>query len=255
MNELPRFDYVPKRDRHPDPFRCVVVIGESHVAQRIWVDVFGSLLREFQGEPAPKIVNSGIGANCISPRSPGYAASQRPSALERLKTDVIAHEPDLVVISYGLNDMRAGMPIAHFSEDLSRAIEEIRGELAPVIVLTTVYNMSAYSLYPPFDKGSVEKTEEYNATIHGLAEKHDALVADIWQAEGGAPWVMDVDTVHANRLGHTLIGHRVFQTVVTSCSGAANSLKTDPDERDRQLAKRHAEALGRVEAREAELRE
>ena len=47
MNDLPAFDYVAKRDRHPEPFRCVVVIGESHVAQRIWVDVFADLLREF----------------------------------------------------------------------------------------------------------------------------------------------------------------------------------------------------------------
>lgn len=253
MNELPNLDYITKRDRHPEPFQCVVIIGESHVAQGLWVETFAGLLKQFQGDPTPKIVNAGIGGNCISPRSPGYPASQRPSGLERFKTDVIDHAPDLVVISYGLNDMRAGMPVTEFVEDLSYLIEGIQNEIDPIIVLTTIYNMSAYSLYTPFDKGSVEMTEEYNLAIYDLAEKYDALVADIWQAEGGAPWVMDTDTVHANKLGHILIGHCVFQTVVTNCSGAANSLKVDPEERERQLRRRHREALERVEIRVANL--
>ena len=254
MNDLPKFNYIKKRDRHSEPFRCVVVLGESHVAQRIWVDVFAGLLKEFQGEVVPKIVNSGIGGNCISPRSPGYHASQRPSALERLKTDVLAHDPDLVVIACGLNDMRSGMPVAHFVEDMSSMLQEIRGEADPIIVLATIYNMSAYSLYPPFDKGSVEKTREFNAAIYGLAEKYDALVADIWKAEGGAPWVMASDTVHANRLGHTLIGHCVFQAVATHCSGVAHSLKVSPDEKHRELCRLHAAALDRMTVRMAGLK-
>jgi len=253
-DDMPQFDYVVKRDRHPEPFRKVVVIGESHVAQRIWVDVFAGLLQQFQGEPHPEVINAGIGGNCISPRSPGYFASQRPSALERIKTDVIAHAPDLVVMSYGLNDMRAGMPIVDFIEDLSRTIDEIRADVDPVFVLTTVYNMSAYSLYPPFDKGSVEKAEAYSAAIHDLAATYDALVADIWRAQGGAPWVMSADTVHANRLGHTLIGHCVFQTVAVNCSGASQSLKIDPNESNRQLRQRHVEAMERVDLRRQRLR-
>jgi len=253
MDGLPDFDYVTKRDRHPEPFCCVVVLGESHVANGMWVNTFARLLTEFQGDPPPKVVNAGIGGNCISPRSPRYPASQRLSAVERFRTDVIAHDPDLVVISYGLNDMRAGMPLADFAEDMSHIIEGIQGEIDPVIVLTTVYNMSAYSLYPPFDKGSVKATEVFNAAIRDLAGKYDALVADIWEAEGGAPWLVHPDTVHANRLGHTLIGHCVFQTVATNCSGAAHSLKVNPEEKDHELRKRHREALERIVVRRANL--
>ena len=247
MHDLPdRFEYVTKRDRHPEPFRRVVVIGESHVAQRMWVDVFARLLTEFQGPPEPEVINAGIGGNAISPRSPGYAASAKPSALERYEEDVIAKEPGLVVVSYGLNDMRARMPPEDFREDLSTLVAAIKETCQPVIVLTTVYNMSAYAVYPPFDKGSVEATRMYNLVIEQVAERHDALLADIWDAEGGAPWVMDVDTVHANRLGHTLIGNRVFETVAKHCSGVARSLHVEPEEAKKRLIEKHRAACERV---------
>ena len=250
MHDLPDgFEYVTKRDRHPEPFRRVVVIGESHVAQRMWVDVFARLLTEFQGPPEPEVINAGIGGNAISPRSPGYAASAKPSAMERYEEDVIAKGPDLVVVSYGLNDMRAKMPPEDFREDLSTLVSAIKEACRPVIVLTTVYNMSAYRVYPPFDKGSVEATEVCNLVIKQVAEEHDALLADIWGAEGGAPWLIDADTVHANRLGHTLIGNRVFETVAKHCSGVARSLYVEPEEAQQQLVEKHRAACGRVEKR------
>lgn len=250
MDDLPPdFGYVTKRDHRSEPFERVVVLGESHVAQGAWVRVFAALLKEFQGPPEPEIIKAGIGGNAISPRSPGYPASAKPSALERYRDDVIAHDPDLAVLSYGLNDMRAGMPPEDFREDLCTLVSEVQAACDPVVVLTTVYNMSAYRAFPPFDKGSVEATEVYNLVIRQVAEAHDALVADIWAAEGQAPWAMDPDTVHANRLGHTLIGHRVFEAVATNCSGAGRSLYVEPGEAMRLLKDKHEAACGRVRDR------
>ena len=253
MKELPKFEYVTKKDYHPEPFKRVVVLGESHVAAKKWVDRFASLLARFQGPPEPKVINAGIGGNAISPRSPGYRGSARPSAMERYQADVIAHEPDLVILSYGLNDMRAGMPPEDFREDLAKIVGDIREKTGAVMVLTTVYNMSAYALYPPYDVGSPEATEVYNLVIRQVAEDYDALVADIWEAEGQAPWVMAVDTVHANDLGHTLIGHRVFETVAVNCSGVAQRLKIPPDEEREQLKEKHKTALLRTGQRMASL--
>jgi len=249
VDALPAFHYVTKRDYHPEAFRRVVVLGESHVAQGIWVSVFAALLAEFQGSPAPEVINSGIGGNVISPRSPGYAASARPSALERYQADLIAHQPDLVIMALGLNDMRSGMPAEAFQEDLAYLAAEARQALDAVIVLTTLYNLAAYPLYPPFDKGSPEAAAVFNLVIRQTARRFDALVADIWAAEAGAPWVITADTVHANRLGHTLIGHCVFQTVAANCSGVAASLKQPSEVARQELAQKHVAALARVRAR------
>jgi len=218
---------MPSIDLHPQPFRTLVTLGESHVQgdgasapEHRWASVLARLISDFQGAPVT-LHNKGIGANAISPRSPGYACSAKPSALERYRQDVIALKPDLFVLSYGLNDMRAAMPPEEFREDMATIIQDVRAACNPVTVLTTVYHMSAYDLYPPYDRGSVEATAVFNLVIRQLAAAHDCLLADIWEAEGRADWAIHPDTVHANDLGHLLIAHRVFETIATHCSGVA----------------------------------
>jgi len=208
----------------------MVALGESHTAgastsreSSRWVSVVADLISEFQGLPVT-LYNSGIGANAISPRSPGYAASAKPSALERYRDHVIAQRPDLFLLSYGLNDMRAGMPPEDFREDMQTIISDVKAASDPVIVLTTVYHMSAYDLYSPYDRGSPEATEIYNELIRQLARKNQCLLADIYAAEGCADWLIHPDTVHANDLGHRLIGHRVFEVIANHCSGVATAV-------------------------------
>ena len=241
--------YMEKKDFCSKPFKKVVVIGESHVAQGMWVEVLGKQLCEFQGKPVPEMINSGIGGNAISPASPGYITSAKPSAMERFQKDVIDHNPDLVVISYGLNDMRAGMTPEEFQKELLYIVKKIQECINPVIVLTTIYNMSAYNIYPPNNKGSQEATEAYNLIIRQIAKSCDILLADIWDAEGKAPWVMMPDTVHANKLGHTLIGNRVFECIAQNCSCVAGPLRVSQEDAEKLLSKKHSEAMERVKER------
>lgn len=217
-------------DLRAEPFRVMVALGESHTAGASasregnrWVNVVAGFISEFQGQPVT-LHNSGIAANAISPCSPGYAASAKPSALERYHEHVIALRPDLFILSYGLNDMRAGMPPEDFREDMQTIISEVKAACDPVIVLTTVYHMSAYDLYPPYDRGSPEATEIYNKVICQLARSNGCLLADIYAAERRADWLIHPDTVHANDLGHRLIGHRVFEVIANHCSGVATAV-------------------------------
>jgi len=138
------------------PIKRMVVLGESTVegggwlaepAER-WPDLLWHQLEQAQ-EQSINYYNAGLGASVISPQSPGYEASIKPSAAERLDGQVIANKPDLLVIAYGLNDMRAGMPVAAFIEELRKIIIRIRKLLHPLIVLANVYHMSAYQYYPP----------------------------------------------------------------------------------------------------------
>lgn len=211
----------------------MVVLGESHVAgacatdeSRRWVNIVAELIGRYQGV-ALTLHNKGIGANAISPRSPGYASSAKPSALERYRDDVIALCPDLFILSYGLNDMRAGMPPEDFRQDMTQIIVDVRRACDPIIVLTTVYYMSAYDLYPPYNVGSIAATEIYNLAIRQLAGDHECILADIWAAEGQADWVVHPDTVHANDLGHLLIANRVFEAIAAHCSGVATQMTAD----------------------------
>lgn len=213
-------------DLKKSEFRRMVILGESTVEGGPWLqdpskrfaDVIARLINACQAAPV-EYFNKGIGANAISPRSPGYAASAKPSALERYRADVIALEPDLFILCYGLNDMRAAMPIDEFEEDMATIIRDVRAACAPMIVLTTVYHMTGWKSYPPYDRGTPELAEAYNACIRRLAERYGCIAADVWDAEGGADWLIHPDGVHANRVGNLLIAHRVFEAIAQHASG------------------------------------
>lgn len=217
------------RDYHPQPFKRMVILGESTVEGGGWLlhsedryaDVVARLINSCQDQPM-EYINKGIGANAISPRSPGYEKSRKPSAMERYRKDVIDHNPDLFVFCYGLNDMRAGMPVADFRADAAKIIGDVRRACDPMIVLGTVYYMTGWKSWPPYDKGSVALTLKYNEAIASLAREFDCVLADLWSSEAGADWLIHPDGVHANRIGNLLIGHRLFEAIARHSSGLTN---------------------------------
>ena len=217
------------RDFKKDPFKRLVILGESTVHGGPWLprdedryaDVLVRLINGCQEKPL-EYFNKGISANAISPRSPGYADSAKPSALERYKTDVIDLHPDLFILCYGLNDMRAAMPVEDFRDDMATIIRDVRKACAPVIVLTTTYYMTSWRSFPPYDKGSVELTTRYNNSIRGLASEYDCILADAWGSEGAADWLIHYDGVHANQVGNLVLGHRVFEAIAQHASGLTN---------------------------------
>jgi lysophospholipase L1-like esterase len=221
----------PAKDCCPRPFRRVVILGESTVEGGGWLDkrehryadILVNLINEVQAEPV-EYFNKGIGASVISPKSPGYAASRKPSAIERCKAEVIANKPDLFLLAYGLNDMRAGMDLGVFIEEMGRIVSDVKAACAPVIVLINVYHMSRYDWYPPFDRGGVEATICYNRAIWELARRTGCLYDDVYAAEGRADWLVHQDSVHANRVGSLVIAHEVFRTLATHCSGLAKAV-------------------------------
>jgi len=228
--ENPQLGYLDPHDRPKDyrkePFKRLVILGESTVEGGGWLhqqedrygDVLARLINACQKEPI-EYHNKGIGANAISPRSPGYAQSRKPSALERYHQDVIDLQPDLFILAYGLNDMRAAMPLSDFRADMATIIGDVQKACSPVTLLTTVYYMTGWKSYPPYDKGSVELTLRYNDCIRGLAAEFDCILVDVWAAEGLADWLIHYDGVHANKVGQILIANRIFEDLAQHASG------------------------------------
>ena len=214
------------------PFNSLVVFGESTVegggwltgAEERWADIFWRQL-EYAQETAVSYHNAGLGASVISPLSPGYPSSIKPSAAERLDQEVISFNPDFVIIAYGLNDMRAGMPCVDFYIELKKIVDRIRDKGNPLTVIVNVYHMSAYHYYPPFDKGSTEKTREYNTMLLEFTEENNCVYADVWSAEGQKDYLVHQDTVHANKVGNMLIANRVFESVIQAAPGILNKVE------------------------------
>ncbi|HJN40030.1 MAG TPA: SGNH/GDSL hydrolase family protein [Chloroflexota bacterium] len=205
----------------------MVTLGESTTAggwsstpDRCWAPVLASLISDFQDEPV-RLVNSGIGANVISNRVPCYDRSGRPAANERIQKHVIDHQPDLLLISYGLNDARGGTPAEMFREEMTTLIADIRRGCDPLILLPGPYFMTDFDSFDHFNHANHDVFRIYNLAIEQVARECGCLFSDVYGAYGGVDRMVHFDGVHANDLGHRLIAHEIFRTLAQNCSGLA----------------------------------
>ena len=208
---------------------------------RCWAPNLARLIDDFQLTHM-ELFNAGIGANVISTRSPSYEKSGKPAALERVDQHVIAQNPDLLIISYGLNDARGGTPIDLFSEELTRLVRRVRAEIQPVIVLLGPYYMTAFDRYgPSWNQADLERFYRYNDETAKVAEKEGCLFVDLLAAYGEADWMIHYDGVHANDLGHRIVANRIFEVLAQNCSGLASKTqeaeKRSPRWRDESVLK------------------
>jgi lysophospholipase L1-like esterase len=214
-----------KRDYRKEPFQRFVAFGASITAggsatsrELCWVNRVTDAINESQLEPL-KTINVGLGASVISPRSAGYDKSTKPSSMERYQKHVVAYSPDLVTISYAVNDARAGTPIGQFLEDLRHIVVDIKSKTGAIIAILSTHFMTDFARDPPFSQANVAVFEGYNCGMKRLSEECDVLYVDVFSNLGFAPWTVDpVDGVHPNNLGHKLIADCVFDVLARNCS-------------------------------------
>lgn len=210
----------------------MVALGESTTAggwstsrDRCWVSLLASMINDVQSAPV-QCVNSGLGANVISDRSPAYDFSRKPAAIERLDKHVIAHHPDLVVVSYGLNDARGGTPLDLFCQEMTTIVRRIKGETGALVVLLGPYYMLDYERGGErWNHSSASVLRAFTDAIRELAAAEECLFVDVLAANGGTGWMVHYDGVHANDLGHRIIAGEVFKVLAQNCSGLAKHTK------------------------------
>ena len=236
-----------KKDLRSEEFRTMVALGESTTAggwsttpDRCWVPVLATLINDFQSTTMAA-VNSGIGGNVISTRSPSYEHSGKPAAEERLDKHVIAHRPDLLIISYGLNDARGGTPLDFFRERLVHLVRRVREHIKPVIVLLGPYYMTGFTRMggPPWSHANLSIFKRFNKAIGQVAGEQQCLYVDVIAANGETDWMVHYDGVHQNDLGHRIVANRIFEVLAQNCSCLAKKTqeaeKTSPRWRDESV--------------------
>jgi len=228
-----------KRDWWDKEFKVLMTLGESTTAggwsstrERCWASQLARLINEFQRIPV-QLVNVGIGANVISTRSPAYPYSGKPAANERLEKHVLSYtangnllQPDLLVISYGLNDARGGTPIDLFCSEMKDIIRRLRERIQPLIVLLGPYYMTNFKLGgPEWSHADLNVFREYNEAIRRVAQECDCLFVDLLESYRQADWLVHHDGCHANDLGHRIVANKIFEVLASNCSGLALETK------------------------------
>lgn len=179
--------------------RTVVALGDSIVEgygqPRGWPEMLQEeLARRF---PGTRIINAGVSGDNAS------------DGLERMERDVLRHRPELVLVSFGLNDMKNAVPIQKFVESLSALVEGISTSGAQVVLLTTTRLQRGTQVL------ARANPEPYNDAIRELAAKKGTVLLDVWERFDGlntSRYLMDA--AHPNADGYRELARIVLEGLV-----------------------------------------
>jgi lysophospholipase L1-like esterase len=190
------------RRRLAEPERPLVVCafgdsitagGEASAPERIYWERWLAALR--QRHPKARItgINSATGGDTTV------------HGLARLDEKVLAHQPDLVLVAFGMNDQNVGsVPLDQFEANLNRLVDRIRANTpAEIVFLSSCLPNPAWH----FTSG---RMEEYGRVTARVAAARGCAFADVlvnWKAvlERKKPEDLLANNInHPNDYGHWL---------------------------------------------------
>lgn len=164
----------------------------------------------------------------------GVSGSNAVQGRERLDRDVLGHQPDLVLVAFGLNDSlggEEGLPL--FADALEGIVSRIRRETRAGVILVTPPFMARrrnFRIHPDHEvfaddiiraqtSGVLAK---YAETIRRVAVAHTVVLADVhreWErmdAEGldTDMWLIN-GLNHPDRRGHKLAAQVIFGRILS----------------------------------------
>jgi len=196
-----------------------VLIGDSitDCGRRTCPEAIGSgyprLIRDWLlsawSHKAPQIINTGISGHKV------------PDLQARWDEDVLAHEPALVSIKIGINDVWHGLggrnngtPHAEFVEGYERLIARLKEKFPSVILVLCEPSV----IWAPAPEEGNRELQPYIETVRALAKKHDAYSVPLHTAfERAKALRPDIswapDGVHPSSSGHMLIARTWLATL------------------------------------------
>lgn len=193
---------------HRHPWRRFVALGDS--------------LTEGLGDPEPLRPNGFRGwadrvAEELSAGCSGFSYAnlavrglQLRQVIDTELPQALALHPDLVSIQGGGNDLlHAGADPDKIADALERAVIELRALDATVLVFVG----------PDSGRSTImgqfrTKIAIFNENVRSIAERHDAVVADMWvMPELHDPRMWSPDRLHPSALGHHAVAAMVLKTL------------------------------------------
>lgn len=218
----------PTDDPHEtDSLRIkIVAFGNSITATRKTIDrVFAQRLPELlkQNGLASEIINSGIPGSHTG-RQTDHDLFKIRHGLERFKSDVLAHQPDLVTIGFGTNDahidskVKGGpsrIPLSKYRENLEYMISKLQENHIRVVLI------APNILGAKYGKLQNDRLLKYVKVVRKLSKKHETGLVDNYKLfkeyekkSGNTFEELMLDGVHPNDAGHRLIAEKLVTEIV-----------------------------------------
>lgn len=201
--------------------KTIVAFGDSITAPRKNVTTYSDLIREElqKKHPDVKVINAGV---------PGDTTAK---AKERFEKDVLARNPDLVIIQLGTNDAavdvwkkapatESRVPIEVFEQNLREFIAKLKERKAKIILVTpppTRWTEKLKEMYgkPPYDPNDEDGfnviLKNYVQRVREVAKKEKIVLIDLnkeyykyHKVKGQTMDDLFLDGMHPNNKGQKL---------------------------------------------------
>ncbi|MEZ6089268.1 MAG: GDSL-type esterase/lipase family protein [Pirellulaceae bacterium] len=235
----------------------LVAFGDSTTAARGELVIYAEILqKELPAHGLPvRVINAGIGGN------------NTEHARARFENDVLAHDPNTVIIQFGINDAaidvwrdppatEARVPVETYVANLRHFIRELKSREKRVILMTPNplrWTTKMRELYgkPPYlpddENGFNIFLSRYAERTRQLAKVEEVSLLDVHQLfedfgkiEGQTVGDLLLDGIHPNDRAHRLIADELIKLLVGNLQPPASderSSRTHP-----QQWQRHGEA-------------
>ncbi|MBP2435824.1 SGNH/GDSL hydrolase family protein [Microbacterium amylolyticum] len=201
-----RTPFVPNDDAHP--WRRMVSVGDSFT--------------EGLGDPEESSPGGHRGwadrvAEVLASQVDGFAYANlavRGKLIRQIHDEqieaAVSLKPDLVTLGAGGNDViRPGTDPDEIATLFDETVTRLSADGAAVVVFTG-FDVAWNPVFRPF-RG---KIAIYNENVRAIADKHDAIVADLWALkEIQDPRFWATDRLHLNTLGHHEVARMVLRAL------------------------------------------
>ncbi len=202
----------------------IVAFGDSTTAPR---QVEGQALAVWPGVLQQDLIDRGISAAVINTGVGGHTTAD---ARDRFERDIVALDPDLVIIQFGLNDSAIDVADGATEPRISRDEYEanltymvtVLGERGCQIILMTPnpgrwseemldrYGREPYDITDPW--GFNLMNADFTESVRQIGRRHDVPVVDIYRCYEEYDTVSDqsaddllLDGLHPNSAGHRIV--------------------------------------------------
>ncbi|MGJ8644365.1 MAG: SGNH/GDSL hydrolase family protein [Luteolibacter sp.] len=169
----------------------------------------------------PEILGKSLNIEAINA---GVAGHSSAAGLRRMKTDVLDLKPDIVVIFFGTNDLRADaprvyVPLEQYEKNLKQMIDECEKIDAKVVICTLppIDEKAFFERHETteYDKlgGLTNILESYRETVVRLAKSEKIPVVDLNIKLAKKPEWMSKDGVHPSPEGNVIIAQLIGEAV------------------------------------------
>ena len=191
-------------------FECYTTSNTSFDTVFDYKSAYSTRVREILNTLYPTIqvnvINSGI------------SGDSAPNGLKRLERDVLSYNPDLVVVSYGLNDSVSGIEnIENYASAIKGIFAELKNKGIETIFLTQNYMNTTISPHLKDEvlinlanklKDKVQNNntlKEYFVKAKELAKEYGVTICDLYSVwEKMAQAGVNVTELLANKLNHPI---------------------------------------------------